>query len=290
MAEPVIALAMAGRPTVPFLVMRNWVETLRAVHWPGPTFMVPDHYLIGHWIGVCPIRNIVTFRALQERSWSHLLWIDADHMIHPGIVERAYELAGDPRIENVGGLYFARTYPFEVQAFGYRTDTGHINYITPVVMEPALRGGSIPRSALPNNGVDAFYQPAAGLPLMRVVGLGTGCMMTRRDVLERMVELHGESDIWRVDRVPWLELRRLLEMGENPSGVLTEDVNFCMDIADMLGVPTWLDLDPRFESGHLGEEARGRQHYLAAHELPPGVSADDPRLKLPPGYEVVKAR
>lgn len=286
MADPVIALVMAGRPNVPFVVLRNWIETLRAEHWPGPTWLEPDHYLIGHWMGVSPIRNIYTWRMLQDPTWTHVLSVDSDHLIHPAFLQRARELASDPNIGNVGGIYFGRQYPFEIQAFGYRSDTGHINYITPLVMVPALRGGSVPRSALPNNGEDAFYQPPTGLPLLRVVGLGTGCMLTRRDVLEGMVAAHGQPDVWRVDRVPWIELQRLLEQGENPSGVLTEDVNFCMDIWDTLGVPTWLDLDPRFESGHLGEEARGRQHYLAAHEVPPGMDASD--LKLPPGYEVVR--
>lgn len=258
-----IALAMVGRSSVSFEVLKQWIGVLRAVRWPGPTFLMPEIYAAGAWIGVVPLRNLVTYTALKDRSWDYLLWVDADHKLTPGIFGRLQEHAAAGR-PVVGGLYYGRSYPFEVQAFAAR-DPGGVLYVPPQVLVPAL------------------YPPRS--EVIPVAGVGTGCMLIRRDVLERMAERRGAGNVWRADRVPWEEQVKLLDGGEDISGVMSEDILFCLDVADELGEQVWLDLDPRMETGHQGEETRDRRHYLASHQLPAGI---DPRsVAPPPGYHTV---
>ena len=251
---PVIALAIVGRSTVPFKVMAQWIMALRHQHWPGPTFQMPEIYAAGHWIGVTPLRNLLTFKALQDPSWDYLLWLDADHLVHHLLFERVAEHAAD-ELPIVGGCYFSRDYPFEIQAFS-RREAGGVHYVSPEILVPSLTGTS------PSQKV------------MAVAGVGTGCMLIRRDVLESMAERRGAGGVWRVEAVPWEEQIKLLQAGEQISGVLTEDILFCLDVADELGEQVWLDLDPRMETGHVGEEARDRRHYLAAHQVQVPAGAD----------------
>jgi len=277
-----IALAMVGRSTVSFEVLKQWIGTLRQVHWPGPTFLMPEIYAAGHWTGVVPLRNLCTYTALRDPDWDYLLWIDADHKVTYGIFERCQEHAR-ARLPIVCGLYYAREYPHEVQAFGGRT-AGGVIHVSPGVLVQYFLTGQLP------DGPTRRPMPQ-GAPLLAVAGGGTGCMLIRRDVLELMAERRtgpedpdGTMSIWRADRVAPLEQRKLLERGENISGVMTEDILFCLDVADELGETVWLDLDARMETGHQGEITIDRRAYVAAHQLPPGV---DPRtVKLPPGYHV----
>ena len=258
-----IALAMVGRSSVSFKVLGQWIVALREVHWPGPTFVMPEIYAAGAWIGVVPLRNLCTYTALKDPSWPYLLWIDADHKVNHALFERVQEHVA-ANLAVVTGLYYNRDYPFEVQAFSER-GPGGVLYFTPQFLVPRLWP---PRSTI---------VPAAGG--------GTGCMLIRRDVLERMAELRGAGNIWRADRVPWEEQVKLLDAGEHISGVMTEDILFCLDVADELGEQVWLDLDPRMETGHVGEQDVDRRQYLAAHSIPPGV--DPASVKLPKGYGVV---
>jgi hypothetical protein len=263
-SKTTIALAMVGRAMVSFKVVGQWIVALREAHWSGPTFVMPEIYAAGAWIGVVPLRNLCTYTALKDKTWSYLLWLDADHMVQPAIFERLQEHAR-ANLAVVGGLYYGRDYPFEVQAFSGRGPDGVI-YVQPSYLIPRL------------------YPPRS--TIIPIAGCGTGCMLIRRDVLERMAELRGAGNIWRADRVDWERVVVLHEAGEHISGVMTEDILFCLDVADHLGEQVWLDLDPRMETGHMGEEARGRMHYMASHAVGPGVDPDN--LKLPAGYKVQK--
>lgn len=266
-----IALAMVGRNVVSFSVMQQWIHALRKVHWPGPDFTMPEIYSAGAWIGVVPLRNLCTYKALQDKSWDYLLWIDADHVIHHSLFERLEEHA-QRGLAIVGGCYFARTFPFEVQAFGER-QKGGVKYVSPQILAPIFSAGW-----------PAGVEPAGLLP---VAGVGTGCMLIRRDVLERMAVAKGHPmNIWRADRVPPEEQLRLIEAGESISGVMTEDILFCLDVKDELGEQTWLDVDPRMETGHVGEEPRDRRHWLSAHTIPERVILDPAAIKRQ-GYEIV---
>lgn len=277
MTEPVIALAMVGRTVVHFDVLTQWIHALRQRPWPGPTFLMPEIYAAGAWTGVTPLRNLCTYRALQDKSWDYLLWIDADHRVNHALFGRLQEHAAE-RLAIVGGPYFGRSWPFEIQAFSERHEDG-VSYVPPQVLIPALRNPA----ALP----DAPRVGTSPWPVLPVAGCGTGCMLIRRDLLERMAEVHGHVlNIWRVERLAPDAQLRLLEGGESISGVMTEDILFCLDAADHLGEQTWLDLDPRMETGHIGEETRDRRHYLASHVVPEGANVDQAALKRA-GYQLV---
>jgi len=269
-SEPRIALAMVGRPSVSSEVLKHWIEILRHTHWPGPTFHQPDIYAAGAWIGVTPLRNLLTYRALQQESWDAMLWIDSDHIVQVGLFERCVEHLRAGR-KLTGGLYFLRNYPFEVQSIGLgptreEHSLGKLRPVSAEVLVPKL------------------WPPVS--EVMEVAGVGTGCMLYSRDIVERIGAIRGAGDIWHVDKVPWEEQIALLQSGQDVSGVMTEDYLFCVDAWELLREPTWLDLDLRMETGHRGEETRGRRHYLAAHTVPPGI--DMTNVKLPAGYEAVR--
>lgn len=283
-AEPAehvtIALAMVGRSAVSFEVLKQWIGALREVHWPGPTFLMPEIYAAGAWTGVTPLRNLCTHKAMLDPSWQYLLWIDADHKVHHKLFERCQEHARAGRAV-VGGPYFMRAYPFEVNAFGEQKADG-VMYVSPTILVPALKEPGGYAKAL------GMEPPAgSGWPVIPVTGVGTGTMLIRRDVLERMIEVRGEGNVWHVERVPWQQQVAMLERGEGISGVMTEDILFCLEVAEFLGETVWLDLDPRMETGHQGEQTVDRRHYIAAHEplIPPGTNPAD--LQLPRGYELV---
>jgi hypothetical protein len=258
-----VALAIVGRSVVSFSVLAQWIITLRNVHWPGPTFLMPEIYAAGAWIGVVPLRNLVTYHALQRADeWDSLLFIDADHRVHFDIIARIEEIAHNPI---VGGVYFGRDYPFEIQAFDEADEDG-VRHIDPQRLVPLLSTGT---SAL-----------------IEVGGVGTGCMLIRKDILQRMAEHVGSTgEVWHADRLPWATQLRLIESGESVSGVFTEDILFCLDVKRVLGERTLLDIDSRMETGHVGEETRDRRHYLAAHTVPQGVQVDEAALARQ-GYRV----
>ena len=256
---------MVGRSTVSFMVMAQWIAALRLVHWPGPIFLMPEIYAAGAWIGVVPLRNLVTWHALKRaQEWDSLLWIDADHMVSTGLPERIEEIGHLPI---VCGPYFGREFPFEIQAFDLAPEGGEnaVRPIDPAKLLPFLQQG---KSAL-----------------LEVAGGGTGCMLVRKDVLERMAARRGGADVWRADRIPWERQLALIETGQSVSGVCTEDILFCLDVREALGEKTYLDLDTRMETGHVGEEPRDRRHWLAAHTVPEGAKVDHAALAKA-GYEV----
>jgi hypothetical protein len=248
---------MVGRSTVDFEVLAQWIATLRKVHWPGPIFLQPEIYSAGAWIGVVPLRNLVTYHALKRaEEWDDLLWIDADHRISTGLIERIEEHAG--RYGILGGPYFGRDWPFEIQAVERVDDDKGFRLVSPERLVPILQAGT----------------PA----VLEVLGVGTGCMLVRKDVLLRMRDARGEGDVWHAGRIPWETQLRLIEAGESVSGVETEDYRFCRDAYELLGERTYLDLDPRMETGHVGRETRDRRHYLAAHVVHEGQDVDEAAL------------
>lgn len=245
-------------------ILLQWIITLRTVHWPGPTFIMPEIYAAGAWIGVVPLRNLVTYHALARADeWDELLWIDADHKLSYGLIERIQE--HDGRYPILGGPYFGREYPFEIQAVERVDDDHGFRLVEPHRLVPLLQQGT---SAV-----------------IEVLGVGTGCMLIQKDVLLGMREALGEGQIWHAERIPWETQLRLIEAGESVSGVETEDYLFCRDAYKYLGERTYLDLDPRMETGHVGRETRDRRHYLAAHTVPAGLQIDEAALARQ-GYRV----
>lgn len=259
-----VALAMVGRTVVDFEVLTQWIETLRRVHWPGPCFTMPEIYANSGWIGVVPQRNIVVYHALKRADeWDDLLFIDADHKVSTGMIERIEEHQGKYGI--LGGLYYLRSYPFEIQALQGADEHGFYILDARIVV-PLLQTGAS--------------------TVMEVVGVGTGCMLIRKDVLIRMRDARGEGNVFRAGRIPWETQLTFIEKGISISGIETEDYLFCCDARELLGERTYLDFDPRMETGHVGTETRDRRHYLASHTIPPGANVDHEALAKA-GYQVM---
>lgn len=218
----------------------QWVHLLREHHWPGPTFTARDLY-------PAEGRNVITSGALARDDWTHFLWVDSDHLPGMKCLERLAEYPDD--VSCVVGAYFGREYPYDLQAWNSDPESEGLKQIHPALIDSML--------ATPD--------------LYRVGGGGTGWMLIRRNVLELMQEEKGEGNTWEVKGLG-PELKRKLGIGL----VLGEDVMFCVEIARLFGVQTWLDTDPRIESAHQGTLRVTRQEWRAAHfvELGGAVSLD----------------
>src|SRR5437588_135749 len=75
-------------------------------------------------------------------------------------------------------------------------------------------------------------QPADLIP---VAGGGTGIMLIRRDVLERLAAKKGTPRIWEA-RTPSDAMRKKFDREGKPITMWTEDINFCLEVHRLLGV------------------------------------------------------
>ncbi len=227
---------MLGRRNVDFDVLMQWVHVLRARWWPGPTFTHRDLY-------PAEGRNVITAGALLERNldtFDDFLWVDSDHLPSPAFIERIAEYPLE--VEAVGGTYFGREYPFDLQAWDSEPDLEGLKAIRPERIDNML-----------------------GRPdLYPVGGVGTGWLFLRKRVLERMAEVKGLGYIWEIRGLS-PELAGKLGLGL----VLGEDVVFCMELKRLLGIQVWLDTDPRIESQHIATMRIGRREWQAAHMVRP---------------------
>jgi len=224
-----VGLAILSRSQVHFDVLAQWLIILRGTYWPGPTFTHRDLY-------PAEGRNVITEGALGRDDWDDLLWVDSDHLPSPAFIERLAEYPLSAEL--VVGTYFAREYPFKLQAWDSDPEREGLFDVHPARVDWLLD------------------HPG----LHEVAGGGTGWMLIRRSVLERLRELKGPGNVWEVKGLS-PELRERLGLGL----VLGEDVMFCTEARSLLGVQTWLDTDPRIESAHLGQLRVTRQEHRAAH-------------------------
>jgi hypothetical protein len=240
---------MLGRRNVDFDVLMQWIHVLRERWWPGPTFTHRDLY-------PAEGRNVITAGALlhedKDGNWitpghplwfDDFLWVDSDHLPSPLFLERIAEYPLDALA--IGGTYFGREYPFDLQAWA---------------TEPDLEG-LLPLP--PDRIANILHRPG----LYPVGGVGTGWLLLRREVLERMAEVKGLGYIWEI-RGLTPELAKKLGLGL----VIGEDVVFCMELRRLLDVQVWLDTDPRIESQHLATMRIGRREWQAAHMVPAALA------------------
>lgn len=229
---------MLGRRSVEFDVLMQWVHVLRARWWPGPTFTHRDLY-------PAEGRNVITSRSLLHTDpadplyYDDLLWVDSDHLPSPAFLERLDEYPLEALA--IAGTYFGREYPFDLQAWDSSPDEEGLKAIRP------------------ERVINMLESPG----LYPVGGGGTGWLLLRREVLERMAELKGEGRIWEIRGLS-AELAKQLGVGL----VLGEDVVFCMELKKLLDVQVYLDTDPRIESQHIGSMRVGRREWAAAHVVP----------------------
>jgi hypothetical protein len=271
LADRRVAIAMAIEKVAPGDVLGQWLELLRRTYWPGPIFKLRPAYIV-------QARNGLTKQALLRGDWDDLLWVDSDILPDTGLPSRIAELVERPDYNApaggvVCGAYYGREYPFEVQLYNQHPELEGLQFIHPSRWLPALAHSK------------RCYEAHQSAPLLPCGGGGTGLMLIRRDVLERMAEMKGPGSIWET---PALEpaLAERVRAGGDERDHWTEDVWFCVEVNKRLGVQVMADTDFRFSGAHENYDRIGPQHYIASHTMPPGY--EDRPLKLPQGYQVIQ--
>jgi hypothetical protein len=280
MAMRTIALAIPLEKVVAGDVFGQWLTLLieaLAIPPAGIRFKKPYRFRPAY---IVPARNGLTEQALAEPDWTDFLFWDSDILPAPGMLERLAELVtAPPYLADNGGVicgaYYLRSYPFEVQLFNPHPEAIGVQFIHPARWLAALKESQALRDA---------GKPA---PLYPVGGGGTGIMLIRRDVLERLRDLKAPKPIWEAPPMEGKLLEQVRAQGDDRAwGHWTEDVFFCVEVAQRLGIQVYGDSDLRFTGAHMGDDRVGPQHYIASHTLPEGYESAAPTL--PKGYEVVQ--
>lgn len=149
------------------------------------------------------VRNQYTQSFLDDKSFTHLLNIDSDILFDKWHVQRL--MSHDTDI--VGGIY-------------YKKEVDRI-----AVMEGF--DGPLPTGVMPD--------------LMQVRFMGTGFLMIKRVVFEKMIELYGE-DIWYIEEGTKRKLYNFwpVEVCKEERRLLSEDWWFCKR-ANELGFRVYAD-------------------------------------------------
>jgi hypothetical protein len=269
MAERRLALAIIKERNVESDVLIQWMAVLRRSFPPGPDpFTVPPGYIVN-------ARNGVTELALQNREWDDFLWVDSDMLFAPDLGVRIRELTSSrywqsPNGGVIAGCYYDRRPPFEIQLFTTRGDpeVEGIFFLQADVWIPLLAKA------------EQDYLARRPADLIKVAGGGTGIMLIRRDVIERLAAVKKTPRIWEA-RTPSEAMRKKFDREGKPITMWTEDINFCLEVGRLLGVQIMGDTDLRFSAAHMGSDRVGHEHYKASHMVFSGGE-----LSLPKGYEV----
>lgn len=271
--RPPVALAIVVEKMAPGEVLGQWIEILRRRYWPGPTYTHRAYNVIEG-------RNRITTRALEQRDdWQVFYWTDSDMLPDPGLIDRLEELCRHPSfLAKDGGVivgpYYNRELPFEVQLYQENPLLEGMKFLRPDYWTRCLM------EAKQN------YLGRRPSRLIKVGGGGTGSMLIRRDVLERMQQLKGRGGIWEMPELPAKLVAELRRKGEDKPGARWgEDILFCHEVRYRLGVQVWADTDLRLTSGHVRTDIVGPDHYLAAHTVPERVILDTDAVRRQIGYE-----
>lgn len=255
-------------------VLAQWLKVLRMGYWPGPVYPHRGY-------NVVEARNAVTARFLEGDA-AALYWTDSDMLPDPGLADRLEELMQHPAFTArdggvIVGSYYGRELPFEIQLFEPHPDVEGMRFLSPARWVPELMEAK-----------QNYLKNRAGR-LIKVGGGGTGSMLIRRDVLERMQERKGRGRVWEIKPLPERVHEQLRARGEDrPGGSWTEDIWFCVEVRRALGVQVLADTDLRLSSGHVTQQIVGPDHYLAAHTVPDKVVLDTAALERA-GYRPLSA-
>lgn len=268
-----IALGIVLEKVVQGDVFGQWIELLRRAHFPGPTYRMRPLYVVQG-------RNQLVTQALEAPvdAWDDFYFYDSDMLPEVELVSRLVELADSPLYQSpsggvICGHYYGRDVPHELQLFQPRPERKGLYFIPPDRWLPALiraRQQYLDR------------QPADLIP---IGGGGTGSMLIRRDVLQRMQDLKGRGNIFETHEIGQ-EVR--VEMAGGPTSwageTWSEDIWFCIEVAERLGVQVYGDTDLRMSSAHLAERRVSIDDYIRSHAVMTGNPPPPRQLAIPQGY------
>lgn len=201
--------------------------------------------------GFAAARNIV-MRRFWETTADALLFWDSDQLPPRWVRYRGEQIptldylhrvmADEPDKEVIAGLYWSRDIgvagelPFEPLAYEFSPAQGD---------EPeGFRRCSV-QTMVKYVGERGLYPVAAA---------GTGSMLIRRSVLERLRDAKAPAPLFEQPQ---------LGSGRQREWQWTEDLFFCHELRTRLDPPVQVWLDSRLESGHQTDVWVNAEHYLA---------------------------
>lgn len=157
-------------------------------------------------------RNIIARTFLGNPNATHLFFMDADMSFPSGVVQRLVDADKDI----VGGTYFSRTETPVPHVYKYSHDQDGMTWYRTMGKEFATWAKNHPEAM---TGSNARLFPVWEDSLQRCDALATGCMLIKREVLEKV-------------RDPWFEFW--------PGSFGGEDFRFC-EAATSAGFEVWAD-------------------------------------------------
>ncbi|MEZ4321621.1 MAG: hypothetical protein R3F61_29375 [Myxococcota bacterium] len=225
---------LIATPTANQLVTSAYTATLvnatKALHAAGLDY----HHSTFDGADIIMARNYLANMALLNPAVGWVLWIDSDMAIPMRVFERL--LAFNRPM--VGGVYSERSLDLE-KYVGFRNE-GY--------PDDQARGMSTNFNVRVTSGTMTVQNGFCA-----VDGLGFGCVLTRRDLLERLVQsgIAREVPSGKLVKMGLQETMRDFfgEIRRDDGSYLSEDYSFCQRVRD-LGETVWGLADERL--GHVG--------------------------------------
>jgi len=233
------ATVMIATPCFGGLVTQGYVESIiKLIHYADKHRFAVKLALLGHDALITRSRNTLVSAFLDRPEMTHLMFIDADIAFEPEAVGRL--LAFDEDV--VGGVYPLKVNDWGQTAarqerYGETAALASLNYVGTLCDSAALKTR--------NGFATAVYA-------------GTGFLLIRRQVLERLAEAHPElrynaTHVYPRPAQPSEHQIALFDcMIEPETGIyLSEDYAFCRRWLD-LGGKIWLDMESQLT--HIGAQ------------------------------------
>jgi hypothetical protein len=191
-------------------------------------------------------RNYFATHMLENRAYSHLLFVDSDQGFRPELVTDM--LALDEPV--VGTVYPARDLDFD-----------HLWRVARQLEAPTKLQSLASRYVLPPFVRDASGAVIAKKGFVRTTLAGTGVMLIQRRVFERMAELPGimgqGAEIMQRHGYSGRLLQCFRPIIQDNNLPLGEDLSFCRRWVEACGGEIWVSVD--HEVQHVGSfNFRGR--------------------------------
>ena len=173
---------------------------------------------------------------LERAESTHLCYVDSDNVLPP----EAFLALAQRNLPIVGAMYFGRRWSPEVIARNWTDDNHHSATVSKQVRELILE------HELPVVNRPQYIENA---PLLKVDVIGFGCMMIKREVLEKLTNEcdyifggHGQDigeDVSFCAHAQNAGYEIYLDLGVQLGHLKTYD----MTVADFMTVPEWLQGD-----------------------------------------------